>query len=116
VAIFRPDDEQAVARLLDPGRLDSAHHEGARLDTTSAVRYALRSRGSRTRPRSGWASLTPTEIEVVGLVALGLGNREIGARLLIAEGTVRTHLRSVFGKLGLHSRTGLAAEAVRRGH
>jgi len=40
-----------------------------------------RSRGRRDRPRSGWASLTPTEREVATLTAAGLTNRDIGAQL-----------------------------------
>ncbi|MGQ0575533.1 MAG: response regulator transcription factor [Pseudonocardia sp.] len=49
------------------------------------------------------------------LVAAGLSNREIGRRLRVTEGTVRTHLRSVFGKLRVTSRTELAAAAVHEG-
>ena len=55
--------------------------------------------------------LTPREHEVLGLVADGLRNREIAARLGITEHTVKFHLSAVFGKLGAASRT----EAVRRG-
>jgi predicted ATPase/DNA-binding CsgD family transcriptional regulator len=89
--------------------------EGARLGWERAVEYAVRSRGRRARPRSGWESLTPTEGEVVVLAAQGLSNAAIGAQLLVSPGTVRTHLRSVFGKLGVTSRAELAAQAVRRG-
>jgi len=88
---------------------------GARLGWERAVEYAARTRGRRARPRSGWESLTPTEGEVVALAAQGLSNAAIGAQLLISPGTVRTHLRSVFGKLGVTSRAELAARAARRG-
>jgi predicted ATPase/DNA-binding CsgD family transcriptional regulator len=89
--------------------------EGARMGWERAVEYAARSRGRRARPRSGWESLTPTEGEVVALAAQGLSNAAIGAQLLVSPGTVRTHLRSVFGKLGVTSRAELAAQAARRG-
>ena len=89
--------------------------QGMRLGVERAVAYAARSRGRRARPRSGWASLTPTEGEVVALAAQGLSNAAIGAQLLVSPGTVRTHLRSVFGKLGVTSRAELAAQAARRG-
>jgi DNA-binding NarL/FixJ family response regulator len=55
--------------------------------------------------------LTARELSVLELVADGLPNREIAAELEISEHTVKFHLASVFGKLGVSSRT----EAVRRG-
>ena len=55
--------------------------------------------------------LTPRERTVLALVADGLPNREIAHELEISEHTVKFHLASVFGKLGVSSRT----EAVRRG-
>jgi DNA-binding CsgD family transcriptional regulator/tetratricopeptide (TPR) repeat protein len=71
-------------------------------------------RGPRGRPAHGWASLTPTERQVVELVTEGLTNAEIGRRLFIARRTVETHLSHVFAKLGVATRTALATEAIRR--
>jgi DNA-binding CsgD family transcriptional regulator len=68
-------------------------------------------RGARRRPSTGWASLTPTELEVVRLVTQGLTNVEIGRRLFISRRTVETHLSHVFGKLSVSSRVQLAALA-----
>lgn len=56
-------------------------------------------------------SLTPRERDVLGLVADGLGNRDVAQALGISEHTVKFHLASIFGKLGASSRT----EAVQRG-
>jgi two-component system, NarL family, response regulator YdfI len=56
-------------------------------------------------------SLTPREIEVLGLLADGSGNREIAAALNVSEHTIKFHIRSILGKLGASSRT----EAVTRG-
>ncbi len=53
--------------------------------------------------------LTPREIEVVGMVAKGFSNREIGSHLCIAEGTVKIHLHNVYEKLKINRR----AELVR---
>jgi NarL family two-component system response regulator LiaR len=59
--------------------------------------------------------LTDREREVLRLVSLGLANKEIATRLGIGEGTVKTHVSSVLGKLGLQSRTQAALHAVRIG-
>ena len=71
-------------------------------------------RGRRARASVGWSSLTRSERDVVDLVAEGLTNREIGARLFISRRTVETHLSHVFTKLNLRSRVELAAEVTRR--
>jgi len=89
--------------------------EGSGLTAVQAVAYARRARGSRKRPATGWDSLTPTELQVVELAAQGFTNPEIGRRLFIGAGTVKTHLSHVFAKLNVTSRTELAAAASRRG-
>ena len=85
--------------------------EGTAQSAADAVSYARRARGERKRPTSGWESLTPTERQVVDLVADGLTNPEIGARLFISRGTVKTHLAHVFAKLGVSTRAELAGRA-----
>jgi predicted ATPase/DNA-binding CsgD family transcriptional regulator/class 3 adenylate cyclase/tellurite resistance protein len=82
--------------------------EGARLTLDEAVAYVRRARGSRRRPSSGWGSLTPTELDVARLVVDGLSNPEIGSRLFMSRGTVKTHLSHIFAKLGVANRTELA--------
>jgi len=89
--------------------------EGSELTPLQAVAYARRARGTRKRPTTSWGSLTPTELQVVELVAQGLTNPEIGRRLFIGSGTVKTHLAHVFAKLNVRSRAELAAAASRRG-
>jgi DNA-binding CsgD family transcriptional regulator len=91
----------------------TAEAEGRALDWREAAAYARRARGERGRPQHGWASLTPTETQVVVLVAEGLTNPEIAERLLMGRATVKTHLAHVFRKLGVHTRAELAAEVVR---
>jgi DNA-binding NarL/FixJ family response regulator len=60
--------------------------------------------------------LTDRELDVVALVADGLTNAEIGARLYITAGTVKTHLASVQQKLGVSNRVAIAAWAWETGH
>ncbi|WP_410789927.1 helix-turn-helix transcriptional regulator [Kribbella sp. C-35] len=79
------------------------------LGLDEAVAYARRARGVRGRPSSGWASLTPTEEQVVALAVEGLSNPEIGERLFMSRGTVKTHLAHVYAKLGVSNRTELAS-------
>jgi two-component system, NarL family, response regulator LiaR len=57
--------------------------------------------------------LTPREREVVGLIARGLSNKRIALELGISEKTVKTHVSSILGKLGLNDRTQVALHAVR---
>ena len=108
--------ETSVASLRDTlgdNEFDEAWAEGAALSTEEAIAYALRGRGERKRPSSGWESLTPTELDVVRLVAEGIPNRDIATRLFVSPRTVQSHLRHVYNKLGLTSRVQLAQEATR---
>lgn len=59
--------------------------------------------------------LTGRELEVLGLLARGRSNKEIGTHLYIGETTVKSHLRSIFAKLNVLSRTEAVATASRRG-
>lgn len=59
--------------------------------------------------------LTPREREVLALVADGLSNREIGARLFVGEATVKTHLLHVFEKLQVRDRTRAVTRAMELG-
>jgi len=70
-------------------------------------------RGTRGRPQIGWASLTPAEHAVAGLVAEGLSNPQIGERLYISSRTVQTHLAHMFAKLDIATRAQLAADVTR---
>jgi two-component system NarL family response regulator len=59
--------------------------------------------------------LSPRQVEVLQWVAAGKSNKEIGAQLLIAEGTVKTHMKKVLEKLAVVGRTAAIREAVHRG-
>ena len=93
----------------------TAWSEGECLSLEDALTYASRGSGRRRRPAAGWHSLTPTEMEVVRLVAEHRSNPEIAQKLFISRATVKTHLIHIFTKLGVSSRSELAAQAIRRG-
>ncbi len=102
---------QVEGLLLE--RSETAFADGASLDLDGACEYARRGRGQRRRPSTGWASLTPTERQVVDLVVEGLTNPQIGQRLFMSRGTVKTHLGHVFAKVGVTTRAELAVAATR---
>ena len=59
--------------------------------------------------------LTPRELEVLELLAEGLPNKSIAARLAISDQTVKFHVAAIIGKLGARNRTGAVRRALRRG-
>lgn len=59
----------------------------------------------RDEARLAALEITPREFEILGLVAEGLSNREIGERLFVSENTVKTHCSRLFDKLGAKRRT-----------
>jgi DNA-binding CsgD family transcriptional regulator len=121
-------EEAGAALARTAARSEAAAALGEALDIyerLGASRYAARvqaglrelgvrkgRRGSRGRPRVGWESLTATELRVVALVASGLTNAEVAARLYVSRHTVESHLSHVFAKLGLASRVELAVQAA----
>jgi two-component system NarL family response regulator len=65
--------------------------------------------------RMGTEELTPREFDVLEQIVLGLSNKEIAAVLDISEATVKTHINSLLGKLGVTDRTQAATAAIQRG-
>lgn len=108
-----------------------AHHAGATTyllkDTLSAdlirvvrqvhagERPVLPEVQARLAQRASMPTLTSREIQVLQLISQGLRNKEIGATLGIAEGTVQIHVKNIFSKLSVNDRTGAVQVAVRRG-
>ncbi|MFL6247751.1 MAG: response regulator [Thermoanaerobaculia bacterium] len=77
-----------------------------------ALERMLQNEQSREKVRE---VLTPREIEIARMIARGLGNREVGEKLFISEGTVKTHLHTIYEKLGIKSRLQLANYAQEKG-
>jgi DNA-binding NarL/FixJ family response regulator len=87
------------------------------LDARPLVPSAPR-RQSRKRPKRqtfGWASLSPSQLGIAELVASGLTNQEVAARLYLSRHTIDFHLREIFSKLGIDSRVKLARLVSERG-
>ncbi|MFC9790078.1 protein kinase [Rhodococcus sp. NPDC127528] len=104
--------ERNTRRALGRRGFEAAHREGGSLDLDAAVAYAL-GEESATPPATGpWAELTRREWQVADLVAEGLTNRAIAARLVISQRTAEGHVEHVLSKLGFTSRAQIAAWVV----
>jgi DNA-binding CsgD family transcriptional regulator len=102
----------AVKTALGQEAFDRASSEGRALTLREAIAYGRRGRGRNNRSLSGWDSLTPTELQVVSLVAKHLSNSEIAGQLFVSTVTVKSHLTRVFAKLGVADRHQLAGIAT----
>ena len=80
----------------------------------AAIDYALSPETAPPKARAA-GSLTAREEEVAALVAAGLSNREMAARLVVTERTAETHVQNILNKLGFSSRAQVAAWAVEQG-
>ena len=65
--------------------------------------------------RNGNLSLSPRELEILGLLSQGLSQTEIAESLVLSPKTVGTHIQHVLSKLGVHSRAQAIVEAYRLG-
>jgi HD-GYP domain-containing protein (c-di-GMP phosphodiesterase class II) len=100
--------ETAAAELRRGVRL-------GRLDA-DAVEAVLAAAGHRVpRRREGPAGLTAREVEVLRLVARGLSNKEVAARLVISPKTVSHHIEHIYGKIGASSRAAASLFAMQHG-
>jgi NarL family two-component system response regulator LiaR len=86
-------------------------HAGEALLNPKVAARVLRELADDAEPQPD--PLTPRELDVVRLLARGLSNKAIAAELVVSEKTVKTHVSSILGKLGLTDRTQAALYAVR---
>src|SRR5258708_36795045 len=90
--------------------------DGGMLLSPRELAHSLRGIGEQVAAsRDLFHPLTDRELEVLRLVAMGLTNREIGQLLFIAEGTVKTHIEHIIGKLGVSDRVQAAVWAACQG-
>jgi DNA-binding CsgD family transcriptional regulator/tetratricopeptide (TPR) repeat protein len=117
---FVDADDRAEARDAFTQAVEVYTTLGAAADI-SRLQATFRAHGIRRGPhakhrraRSGWDSLTATEIKIAAFVEEGLSNPEIAAKLLLSRRTVATHVSHILKKLDVNSRIDIARESALR--
>ena len=114
---FAMGHEQAAGMLraaLGQRAFDAAVAEGAEMGFGRAVAIGARAGHSMRSVAPAASELTAREREVAELVAAGLTNPQIAAKLFLGTRTVQTHLRSIMNKLGVNNRTQVAAHITQQ--
>jgi predicted ATPase/DNA-binding CsgD family transcriptional regulator len=123
-SVFDNRSEAALREALGAdghpsNRFEAAFAEGASYSFDQAVALALGEgdgAGTTSARRAGApGGLTRRELEIARLVAKGLSNKEIAARLVISQRTVESHVDHILGKLGINSRTQVASWVAEHG-
>ena len=116
------DGDEDIYRALQAGARGYLLKDMSGDDLMDAIRtvHAGRSRippavAQRLAERLGGPDLTARELDVLKLIVSGKSNKEIGRDLFISEATVKTHINSLLGKLGVSDRTQAATTALQRG-
>jgi len=121
IALTSYDGDQEIYRSLEAGVRGYILKEMVHTEIVRAIRVVYS--GKRLMPAEvaerlsehfPQVTLTQREVEVLTFVAQGLGNKEIGAQLGTAAGTVKMHLQNILCKLGASDRTHAVTLAVRR--
>ena len=122
IALTSFDGDQDIYRALEAGVRGYLLKEMVHTEVLSAIRVV--DSGRRLLPQevsdrlSGYfpqVVLTPREVEVLTLVAQGLANKEVAARLGTASGTVKMHVQNILAKLDATDRTHAVTIALARG-
>lgn len=104
----RIGDNQLVAAIESVSR-----GEGILDPAMTTTMFSEMRKARKAQLAAAFTDLTPQELSVLALVAEGLTNRQIAARLYLGEGTVRNYVSSILSKLGVSNRAEAAAYAVK---
>lgn len=104
--------ESAAVMLVDAVRRVA---RGARVIDPTVASRAVGRMLERSEAQNLAQTLSPREREIVTMIATGMRNKEIASRLAISEGTVKTHLHTIYRKLNVDGRVELAVYAVDHG-
>ena len=110
-APFHTQAKEAAIQALGAAKFEAEFEAGKRLSRDAAVRLALGESDQSPVAASFGADASPLakrEAEVAALVADGLSNKQIAARLFISERTVDSHIGHILNKLGVNSRSQIA--------
>ena len=122
IALTSYDGDQDIYRALEAGVRGYMLKEMVHTDVLKAIRTVYS--GKRLMPHEvaqrlseyfPQVALTPREVEVLGLVARGMANREIADQLGTASGTIKMHIQNILEKLGASDRTHAVTIAIQRG-
>ena len=116
------DGDEDIFRALQPGA-KAYLLKGMTSEELIATIHAVHAGKSHIPPaiaeklaeRMGTEELTPREFDVLEQIVMGKSNKEIATELAISEATVKTHINSLLGKLGVTDRTQAATAAIQRG-
>jgi two-component system NarL family response regulator len=112
------DTDNEIARAIKAGARAYLLKDAPREELLDCIRRVQAGEMCLPAPLAASMSseaLTGRELNVLELLASGLSNKEIGAQLFITETTVKSHLRAIFTKLNVLSRTEAVTAANRRG-
>jgi DNA-binding NarL/FixJ family response regulator len=114
-AMREPRPYRDARSAEDAARELRADVRAGRLDD-AAVDAVLRAAGHRVgRRRDGPAGLTPREVEVLGLLARGMSNKQIAERLVITPKTAANHVEHIYTKIGASNRAAAGLFATQHG-
>jgi DNA-binding NarL/FixJ family response regulator len=122
IALTSYDGDQDIFRALEAGVRGYLLKESVHTEVLSAIRLVHSGRrlmppavSERLSEHAAQAPLSPREVEVLTLVAQGLANKEVAARLGTAHGTVKMHVQNILAKLNASDRTHAVTLGLQRG-